>query len=171
MTRSSTSRVASPWALLLAVALFAPTPGCNSAEWHAEVYDHLTYQDVFQLAYYQIGSDYPIALADPEEGLIESHWTYDTFAPVTRLPARERVVAEVRPVDDGVELKVRVNRQARDERVGYSAYDEEADDWEDIDDDVERAAVVFQKIRTSLVRGRPSDEFLLGTPLPPGVDD
>lgn len=157
--------------LLSACVLLAVSSGCHGPEWHAEIYDHLTYGDVYEITFLRIGSDYTIASADYDEGVIESHWSYDTFAPVTRLPARERVVAEVTAVEEGVELKVRVHRQARDERVGYQMYDEDAEDWEDIDDDVERAAVIFQKIRASLVRGRPSDEFLEGGNLVPGILD
>lgn len=157
--------------ILSACLLTVATTSCHGPEWHAEIYDHLTYEDVYEITFLRIGTDYTIATHDHSAGLIESHWSYDTFAPVTRLPARERVVAEVTAVDEGVELRVRVHRQARDERVGYQMYDEDADDWEDIADDVERAAVIFQKIRTSLVKGRPSDEFLGGGMLVPGGID
>lgn len=145
----------------LLLLLFAVLPACNSPQWHAEVYANATFQDVYDIAYYTIRDTFEVERADPEVGLIESRWNYDAFAPSTRMPARERVIAEVESVDDGVQLKVRVQRQQRDPRIGYLGYDDEnPDDWSEAADDVERAAVVFQKIRSTLRAAGPSSAFL-----------
>ena len=157
---------ASPRRIAVAVAAIAllSSLGCHRAMWHSEVYSHATFSDVFDIAYFTIDEDFEVERSDPDLGLIEGAWAYDAFVPQTRMPARERVVAEVVAVDEGVQLKVRMQRQTRDNRVGYNAYDDDdMEDWADTSDNFERAAIVFQKIRSSLVESGPSASFLSGS--------
>ena len=145
---------------LALLALLLASVGCHSAKWHSEIYDHAAYADVFSITYLTIDEDFEVERSDSDLGVIEGAWSYDAFVPQTRMPARERVLAEVLAVDEGVQLKVRMQRQTRDQRRGYNAYDDgNSDDWTDAEDNFDGAAIVFQKIRLSLVEVGPSEEL------------
>ncbi len=141
---------------LLACAACVPLLGQRG---YGDVYQNVVFSDVFDITVTQIDRDYEIWKADAEEGVIESAWDFDSVSPGSRLLRREKVIARVAPVEDGIELVVRVRTQVR-ERTGLLAPDDQSDvGWSDAEDDDERAAVVFQRIRSALVRGRPSEEF------------
>ncbi len=141
----------------LALASCSLFPG--APQWHADVFDNATFDDVFDVTAAQIDKDYDIATADRSTGRIESGWDYASTAPVTRLLQRERVVAELTAVDEGIQVMLRVQTQVK-ERTGLLAPDDQTDeDWEDSRDDVDRAAVIFQRIESVLVKLRPSEDF------------
>lgn len=147
----------------LLILLAAVAPGCNllpgGAEWQAEIYPAATFDDVFDVAAAQIDKEYEIALADRDKGRIETSWDYDSVSPITRYLQRERVVAEVAAVDEGVELKLRVQTQVR-ENSGILAPDAlPEDEWGEGRDDRERAEVIFSRIHTVFFKGRPSEQF------------
>jgi hypothetical protein len=147
----------------------AATPGCcllgeitdwGCASWMANTYTNASYDDVYQIAFYQIDRDYDIALAsNPSKGLIETEWDTNTMHEATRTMQRERVIVEVEATDEGITLKLRVQRQIR-ERTGLLAPDDSSDDgWSYTLDDFERARVLFGRIQALLQRGDPSPEF------------
>ncbi len=150
--------------ILLSLVLGAAAFGAcsllpNSPQWHADVFDNATFDDVFDVTASQIDKDYDIATADRSGGRIESGWDYSSTAPVTRLLQRERVIAELEAVDAGIQVMLRVQTQVK-ERTGLLAPDDESDEgWDDSRDDVDRAAVIFQRIESVLVKMRPSEDF------------
>lgn len=155
-----------PWSFVLPLPLLLALCGCSlvpglpgHAEWHAEVFPNVAFDDVFDVAYLQIDRDYDVQRTDRPTGSIESAWDFDSVSPVTRHLQRERVLAEVEAVEDGIELRLRVQTQVK-ERTGLLAPDDISDEgWTDARDDVQRAAVLFQRIHSTLVRGRPSPDF------------
>ena len=148
-----------PVAIVAVLALASCSLLPNSPQWHADVFDNATFDDVFDVAAAQIDKDYDIAEADRQGGHIESAWDYNSTSPVERLLQRERVIAELDAVDDGIEVKLRVETQVK-ERTGLLAPDDQSDeDWDGSRDDVDRAAVIFQRIESVLVKLRPSEDF------------
>ncbi len=144
-------------------ALFPGTGG--HAQWHATVFPSVSYDDVFDISVLQLDRDYAIRSANRGDGSIETSWDYDSVSEFSRMLQREQVVCEVDSVDDGVLLKLRVRTQVK-ERTGLLAPDDVSDEgWEEARDNVDRATVLFQRIHSSLVKGRPSDDFYERPPL------
>lgn len=173
MTRNETHPpLAALFALILALA--GPT-GCGllpgSEVWDEQSFEHVSLDDVFAVSVVQLDRDYAIKSASRSERRIETDWDYDSISPGTRYLQRERVIAEIDPSDDGIALRLRVHTQVK-ERTGLLGEDDRnSDGWTDGRDDVERSAVLLQRIRSILVPGRPSDDFYERTPLFPGADE
>lgn len=164
------SRLASALLALVTVA-----PGCcllgeisdwGCASWMANVYPNASYDDVFMIAFNQIDRDYDMSAAsNPSMGIIETEWDSGSLSDSTRLMQRERVLVEIDAAEDGITLKLRVQRQVR-ERTGLLAADDESDDdWSYTTDDFDRARVLFGRIQALLDRGGPSPEFYDRPPL------
>jgi hypothetical protein len=157
--------------LLRVIAVLVPlaVPGCcligsvtdmGCEQWIANKYENASYDDVFEIAYRQIDRDYQIAsTSNHAEGRIETEWDTNSMSDVTRLLQRERVVAMVEPEDDGIVLKIRVQRQVREHTGLLTPVDEGDDDWSYVHDDFERAQVMFGRIQALLSKSGPSEEF------------
>lgn len=132
--------------------------GC--ADWIANTYTNASYDDVYQIAFHQVDRDYDISPnSDPSKGLIETEWDANSVSEVTRLMQRERVIVEIDAAEEGITLKLRVQRQSR-ERTGLLAPDDESnEDWSYMLDDFDRARVIFGRIQALLDQGGPSEEF------------
>ncbi|MFH0947118.1 MAG: hypothetical protein V2A76_18175 [Planctomycetota bacterium] len=170
--RSSRSRMLRSLVLLILAGL--SFSGCtliaarllaDPAEWQAEIYTDIRFDDVFDTALAQIRKEFKEAKGDRGTGEIESAWDFDSVSPVTRYLRRERALAEVTALEEGVELKVRVQTEVR-ERTGLLAADDHSSNvgWAEDRDDFERSQVLFQRIRSILNPGGPSEEFYRGEP-------
>ena len=160
--------------LTVAAVLLLAATGCSlmpgSAAWHADTYEHVSVDDVFAITVVQLDRDYAIESASLAEKTVRTDWNYDSISPGTRYLQRERVVAEFEPVEAGVDLRLRVETQVK-ERTGLLGEDDRnPDGWTPGRDDSERAAILAQRIRSVLVKGRPSDEFYERGPLFPDDD-
>lgn len=149
---------------LLALALpscflFALDALTNRTVWQAAIYPDVTYADAFDTALIQIEGELPIRTADRGTGEIESEWDFDSVSPLTRYMRRERVVAQVTALEEGIEVRLRVEAEVR-ERTGLLGPDDRTDvGWSEDMDDVERSERVFQRIHAILQPGRPSEDF------------
>jgi len=142
----------------------------DPAEWQAEIYDSVRFEDVFDTAAYQIQKEFHEVVANRDTGAIESAWDFDSVSPVTRYLRRERAVAEVTALEEGVELKLRIQTEVR-ERNGLLAPDDRSNvGWAEDRDNVSRSQILFQRIRISLNPGGPSNEFYLRPPRESGLD-
>lgn len=141
-------------------ALFALDALTDRTHWQAAIYTDYRFEDVFMIARAKIEEDdFRIANSDIKTGDIESDWDFDSVSPLTRYSRRERVVAKVTALEEGVELKLRVETQVR-ERSGLLGPDDRSNvGWAQAQDDVQRSELVFQKIHSALSPGRPSSEF------------
>jgi hypothetical protein len=169
-----------PLVLVLLLAAAAPLGGCflllgpnlenTSAAWHEDTFTGVTFDDVFVITQAQLDRDYQIATSDRNTGMIETDWDYGSLSPLNRYLQRERVMVEMEALDEGIELRLRVKRQVK-ERQGL-LHEEETDEegWTDGRDDVERAAVLFERIRSSFAPLRPSEDFYRKRMTPDGSD-
>jgi len=140
----------------------------GSADWEMATFEDVSFDDVFAITVVQLDRDYAIRLADRSERRVETDWDYDSVSPGTRYLQRERVLAEIDPLEEGVGLRLRVETEVK-ERSGLLGLDDRtAEGWSAGRDDAERAAYLMQRIRSVLVPGRPSEEFYERRPLLPG---
>jgi len=157
---------------IAATLLFVTTlTGCGllpgSASWQEDNYEHVSVDDVFAITVVQLDRDYAIYSADLSGRRVETDWNYDSISPGTRYLQRERVVAEFEAVERGVDLRLRVETEVKERTGLLGADDRNPEGWTPGRDDSERAAIIAQRIRSVLVKGRPSDEFYERGPLFP----
>ena len=159
--------------LLLSPLLLVALGGCtliaarllaDPAEWQAEIYDNIRFEDVFDTAVSQIQKEFDEVDADRGTGEIASAWDFDSVSPVTRYLRRERALAEVTALEEGIELRLRIQTEVR-ERTGMLAADDRSNvGWAEDRDNVPRSEILFQRIRSILNPGGPSEEFYVRPP-------
>ncbi len=157
--------------LVLLILAGISFPGCimlaasaltDKAEWNAEVYTNIRFDDVFDTTLSQFRKEFEEATGDRTTGKIESAWDFDSVSPLTRYLRRERALAEVTALEEGIELKVRIQTEVR-ERSGLLAPDDRSNvGWAEDRDDFDRSQILFQRIRSILNPGGPSEGFYRG---------
>lgn len=149
--------------LIGAAALLFGLAGCSllpdAARWEEEEFRGVSAADVLAVCVLQLDRDYAIARSDLTEGVVETDWEPDAVAPRSRRLRRERVVARVEPTDGGARLRLRVETQVRPYTGILDPDLTPREDWEDAPDDVRRAQILMQRVRSALRRPGASTRF------------
>jgi hypothetical protein len=151
--------------------LLGPNLEDTSAAWQEGTFEEVTFDDVFVITEAQLDRDYEIASSDRNEGTIETGWDYGSLSPLNRYLQRERVIVEMEALEEGIELRLRVKRQVKERQGLLHEEETEEEGWTDGRDDIERAAVLFERIRSSFAPLRPSDAFYRKSMAPDGGAD
>jgi hypothetical protein len=126
----------------------------DDPQWQTLTWEGLARSDVLRIAATEVGRHYSIVRNDGLEGVLETDWNYGLYSATTRQDIRERVFAEVEGTEEGVVLRIRVQREVNEELGRH--LDPERAQWIATEDNTAVAEQLIQRV--SYVLGLTLDE-------------